>query len=145
MSSLWTPEGEHRVPRPEASDAPSPAPAEAAPTSGLFAEDADDEVSQAELERELAEMKARLAETPAAAIIANHCIGLFDLARVYLSLSPPQLDEASLAIDGLAALADGLLGRLGPDEGAIRDGLASIRLAFVQIKAAAAAADPPSG
>lgn len=140
MSSLWTPDGEHHVPRPGSPD-PEPSARDDHSGAGLFAEDPDEEISQAELERELEEMRARLAETPAAAIVANHCIGLFDLARVYLSLNPPQLEEASLAIDGLAALADGLLGRLGPDESTIRDALASIRLAFVQIKAAATASE----
>ena len=39
-----------------------------------------------------------------------------------------------MAIDALGALVEGLSGRLGADEQQLRDGLAQLRLAFVQIK-----------
>lgn len=92
------------------------------------------------------QLRQELAEAPAAAVIANHCVGLFQLAALHLSLQPPKLDQAQLAIDGLGALVEGLAGRLGPDEQQLKDGLAQLRLAFVQIKAtteAAAAGSPP--
>ena len=40
---------------------------------------------QAQLERELADMQAQLANTPAEVIIANHAIGLFQLAALHLA------------------------------------------------------------
>ena len=46
---------------------------------------------------------------------------------------PPHLPEAQLAIDALSALVEGLTGRLGEPERSLRDGLAEIRMAFVQI------------
>jgi hypothetical protein len=75
-----------------------------------------------------------LASTPASAIVVNHCLGLWELAALHLSLDPPQLDQATVAIDALGAIVDSLSGRLGPDEATVRDALAQLRLAFVQIK-----------
>lgn len=93
------------------------------------------EPSEEELEAQMEELRQQLADTPAEAVIANHCVGLFQLAALHLSLQPPRLDQAQLAIDGLGALVEGLSGRLGADEQQLKDGLAQLRLAFVQIKA----------
>ena len=41
-----------------------------------------------------------------------------------------------MAIDAFAALLDGLAGRLGPEEPALREALSQLRLAFVQISSA---------
>jgi hypothetical protein len=78
-------------------------------------------------------MRQQLAEAPAELVIANHAMGLWELAALHLSHQPPQLPQAQLAIDALTALVDGLQGRLGEDERSLRDGLAQIRMAFVQI------------
>ncbi len=78
-------------------------------------------------------MRQQLAEAPAELVIANHAMGLWELAALHLSQQPPQLPQAQLAIDALTALVDGLQGRLGEDERSLRDGLAQIRMAFVQI------------
>ena len=61
-------------------------------------------------------MRAQLANTPAEVVVANHCYGLFELAAIYLSQTPPMLFQARLAIDGLGFLLDGLRGRLGEAE-----------------------------
>ena len=82
------------------------------------------------------ELRQQLAGTPAEVVIANHAFGLFELAALHLSVAPPQLPQAALAIDALAALVDGMAGRLGDQEPTLRDGLAQLRLAFVQIQAA---------
>jgi hypothetical protein len=123
MSTIWTPGGERPVGRPEA--APQPA-----PPSGPEEEDLSDEEMQARME----ELRQQLAHTPAELVVANHCYGLFELAALHLSLQPPQLDQASLAIDALGALLDGLAGRLGEQEQQIREALGQLRMAFVQIK-----------
>ena|SRR5581483_10244055 len=124
MSSIWTPGGEHRV-----NPAPAPAPPAAAPEPPASAGEPTDE--------ELAALQQQLAGTPAAVIVANHCMGLFQLALLHLSLRPPQLPEAALAIDALGALVEGLAGRLGEDEATLRDALAQARMAYVQIKGTA--------
>ncbi len=83
-----------------------------------------------------------MAGTPPEVVIANHCYGLFELAAVYLSSSPPQLAEARLAIDALGYLVDGLGPRLGASSSTLHDGLAQIRLAYVQLDSASRAATP---
>lgn len=81
----------------------------------------------------LAEARQRLAEVPAEIVVANHAMGLFELAAIHLSTEPPNLVGSSLAIDALACLVDGLAGRLGENSEVLTDALANIRLAFVEV------------
>ena len=81
-------------------------------------------------------MRAQLANTPAELVVANHCYGLFELAAIYLSQTPPKLFEARLAIDGLGFLLDGLRGRLGEAEPALLESLSQLRLAYVSLEGA---------
>lgn len=138
MSSLWTPGGEHRV-------SPDTEPgSQAQPDDGVDVDlgvdldvDLDDpELAAAaeELQAELAAARQRVAEAPAAQIVANHAMGLFELAAIHLSSQPPHLSEAALAIDALGALVDSLGDRLGQATPTLRDALAQIRLAFVQVQ-----------
>lgn len=122
MGTIWTPSGEQPV--------GDEGGRSAGPSAG-----AQDEAPD-ELEAELAEVQRQLLETPASVIIANHAIGLFQLAALHLNQQPPNFVDAQLAIDALGAIVEGLGDRLGPDEDALRDALAQIRLAFVQIKSA---------
>jgi hypothetical protein len=115
MSSLWTPGGERPVQREEPSPGDEPTP---------------EEVEEA-MEQELAAIQ----NTPARFILGNHAIQLFELARIYLTAEPPRFEDAQLSIDAMASIVEGLAGRLGEDEATLVDGLAQIRLAFVQIKA----------
>ena len=87
------------------------------------------------------ELRRQLAEAPVEVVIANHAFGLFELAALHLSLQPPQLTEASTAIDALAALVEGMHGRLGEPEAQLVDGLAQLRMAFVQLHRMSSAAD----
>ena len=90
---------------------------------------------------------AAIRNTPAEFVVGNHAIQLFELARIYLTADPPNLASASLAIDAMAAIVEGLAGRLGDDERTLADAVAQIRLAFVQLKAATeakAAGVPPA-
>lgn len=82
---------------------------------------------------EMNRLRDELARTPAEVVVANHAFGLFELAALHLSLQPPQLPQARLAIDALAALVDGLGDRLGEAEGQLSDGLSQLRMAYVQI------------
>jgi hypothetical protein len=81
----------------------------------------------------MAELRQQLADTPARTVIANHCYGMFELAALHLSLDPPKLEQARLAIDALALLVEGLATRLGDEEAQLRDGLTQLRLAFVRL------------
>jgi len=130
MSSLWTPSGEH-FPKEEGPDAegpPSTPPGDSALTG------AASEPSEAEAQAAVEAMRAQLANTPAEVVVANHCYGLFELAAIYLSQTPPMLFQARLAIDGLGYLLDGLKGRLGEAEPSLHESLSQLRLAFVRLE-----------
>ena len=92
----------------------------------------------------LQEARRRLTEVPAEVVVANHVMGLYELAAIHLGAMPPDLGQAKLAIDAVAYLVDGLGERLGPDAPTMRDALANIRLAFVQIKSSTVAAAAPA-
>ena len=136
MSSIWTPSGEHPTD-----------PSERGPRGergGDIAGNNDEELSPeqiAEVEAEMFRARAELASVPVADIVANHAVGLWQLAVLHLTPDPgpdgrptePRLGEAGLAIDAFAALVDGLGARLAPNDEALRDALAQLRLAFVQV------------
>jgi hypothetical protein len=90
----------------------------------------------------MAQLQEQLAQTPVELVIANHAFGLFELAALHLSLQPPQLPQARLAIDALGALVEGLGGRLGDYEQQLVEGLANLRMAYVQIRGATQGPDP---
>ena len=123
MSSLWTPGGERPVGRPE----PDPSP-EAAEPDDLSPEE------QAQLAEQMAAVQQELLGTPVAVVVANHAVGLFQLAALHLNQRPPDLEEGRLAVDAMGALIEGLSGRLGEDEASLKEALAQLRLAFVQLQ-----------
>lgn len=145
MSTLWTPGGEvpvgGRGPEPGPTDSPDasapsgPGPT-AAPDEGFDFESLSPEEREAaeEYVREMAEARERLRQTPAAMVVVNHAMGLYELAAIHLASQPPNLAEATVAIDSLGALLDGMQGRLGEPEPTLRDGLSQIRMAFVALK-----------
>lgn len=79
-------------------------------------------------------VRRQLAEVPAHVVVANHVMGLYELAAIHLSATPADLVQAALAIDAVGCVVEGLGERLGDDAPTLRDALANIRLAFVQIK-----------
>ena len=81
----------------------------------------------------LAEARQRLAEVPAAVVVANHAMGLFELAAIHLSTEPPNLSDSALAIDALACLVEGVADRLGEHSEVLVHALGNIRLAFVEV------------
>ncbi len=88
----------------------------------------------AEMAEALEDARRRVAEAPAETVVANHAMGLYELAAIHLSAQPPRLVEAALGIDALACLVEGLGDRMGENSGILKDALHQIRLAFVQIK-----------
>ena len=94
----------------------------------------DPEDQAAAVEAAMAEVRARLAEVPVEGVVVNHVMGLYELAAIHLSATEPDLRSATLAIDAMALLVDGLGDRLGEDAQAMRDALANIRMAFVSVK-----------
>ena len=142
MSSLWTPGGEHPVEPDAAPSDPTgpPMDPEADPLAGL----SDEERAQAEaMAAEMAAARQRVLEAPADMVVANHAMGLYELAAIHLSEEDPDLTAARLAIDAMGQLVDGLSGRLGEAEATLKDALAQLRMAFVQVSEQAAGGDAP--
>ncbi len=163
MSTLWTPDGEHRVPR-ESTGVASGAPADEggafdpadeggafdpADDQGAFAGELDidpdtglpidprtgepfDPEELAAMQEQLREAQEQLVSVPAAEIVQNHMMGLFELAALHLQRDPPDLEEARLPIDALGLLVDNLADQL-PAGDTLRGALQQIRLAYVEI------------
>lgn len=126
MSGLWTPSGEG-IPE---SSGPGAGP-EGGPGGGPGA------AEEAALEEELRQVRAEIAGTPAVDIVANHAIGLWQLAVLHLNPEPGQpvrLGEAAVAIDAMGGLVDALGDRLGEHAEPLRAAVTQLRLAFVEIQ-----------
>ncbi len=135
--SLWTPSGEYEVPDQDAPGSGRAHPGGPLDTGGRVAPGGAGSGDPGDNQVDVEELARRLAEAPAEVVVANHCYGLFELAAVYLSQTPPHLEAARLSIDALGYLIEGLAGRLGDAEAELLDALHQIRLAFVQIAATA--------
>jgi hypothetical protein len=132
VSGLWTPSGGDPAPEKAQTDQPA----------GRPADEPGDEPSADEVAA-LREIQARLAATPVEDVIANHAIGILQLAFVHLGVTAipddsgrrpgPNLAAAGLAIDAVAALVDGLGTRLGEYEPDLRDALVQAQRLFVDI------------
>ena len=110
-----------------------------------LAELSDEEREQLEAAvAQMAETERQLATTPADVVIANHAMGMYELAAIHLRQSPPNLAEARLAIDALSAVLDGLRGRLGQNENTLVQARAQLQQAFVAISEEAASAPTDS-
>jgi hypothetical protein len=141
LVSLWTPDGERPVRREPAtppSQSASPM-AQGGPPPGGDSPSLEDlspeERAQAEaMMTEMAEVQQRIAQTPAAEVIANHLMGFYELAAIHLSQEPPHFTEAAVAIDALRAVLETLGDRLGENVGVLNQALSQMQMAFVQLK-----------
>lgn len=133
MSSLWTPGGERPVGREPSTPPPEPGPE-------VDGEELTPE-EQAELAAQMAAVQEELLGTPVSVVIANHAVGLFQLAALHLNQRPPDLEEGRLAVDAMGALVEGLTGRLGEEEASLKAALAQLRMAFVQLQGDGAGAE----
>ncbi|MYJ14709.1 MAG: hypothetical protein F4078_10540 [Acidimicrobiia bacterium] len=135
--TLWTPGGEHHVPREPQPERPAAAASETDAAAGEMPLNLDD-LDPEERERaeaimaELAAARERLAAAPPEAVVANHAMGLYELAAIHLTADPPRPAEARLAIDAMGLLVEGLAGRLGESEATLREALQSLRMGYVQ-------------
>lgn len=124
MSSIWTPGGE--VPLGDDRNDEPPF---------LGDEDLDPDIdpdAYQQMQQQMAAAREQLIETPAAVVVANHVMGLYELGALHLTAEPPNLDEAALAIDAVALLVDNLEGRLA-EEPTLKEALSQIRMAFVEV------------
>jgi hypothetical protein len=139
--SLWTPGGEIPVNRKASPPQPEPAgDPRAGGTAGLAGAPSLDDLSPEEREqaeamiKQMAQVQQQIAETPAAQLVANHAMGLYELAAIKLSQEPPLYAEAQLAIDALTAIVEVAGDRLGDDQTPLRQGLGQLQMAFVELR-----------
>lgn len=129
MSGLWTPGGDEFGRSGDAGQREAGLPAGA------------DAAEQAAVEEELRQVRAEIAGTPAIDIVANHAIGLWQLAVLHLNPEPGQplrLSEAAVAIDAMGGMVEALGDRLGEHAEPLRAAVTQLRLAFVEIQRQAA-------
>jgi hypothetical protein len=136
MSTIWTPSGEY-VPREEPPKQPegapsTPPPGEQGPAPGR-------EPTPEEVQAALAEAR-RVLQTPVIEHIGGHAMAMFELAALHLEREAatggeekPDLAEAALAIDAMAALVEGLGDKLQPYKAQLESALNQLRMAYVQL------------
>ena len=121
--SIWTPGGEHDVPEG----------AGANPAGGQQPELTPEQQQQAEeMAKQLSEAREQILAADARDVIANHAIGLYELAAIHLTAEKPDLEQTKVAIDALSALVEGMEGNLGQAEPTLKESLHNIRLGYVQ-------------
>ena len=137
MSTIWTPSGEY-VPREEPPKRPEGAPS-TPPPGGQQGPAPGREPTPEEMEAALAEAR-RVLQTPVIEHIGGHAMALFELAALHLEREAatggeekPDLAEAALAIDAMAALVEGLGEKLEPYRGQLQQALDQLRMAFVRL------------
>lgn len=136
--TLWTPDGERPINSKPSEPSPTPG-SPGSPTPGSPGAEApeltpEQEEQAREMAKELAETRVRLMETEVSAVLANHAMGIYELAAIHLTADQPKIGEAKLAVDALATLVEGLEGRLGEGEQTLKEALHQARMVFVQRK-----------
>ena len=123
--SLWTPGGEHPVDRPAgAGDPPEPAPS-SRPRSRPSSRPC----------RPRWRRCSRSSSPPRpSVVVANHAMGIYELAAIHLTPTQPKLAEASAGDRRPRRPRRGAEGRLGDDEATLREALAQLRAAYLEVR-----------
>ncbi len=130
--SLWTPDGE--VPVDRSGDGERSASSASEMLGGPDLDDlTPEERAQAEeMIARMAEVQRQLLSHPAAVFIANHLMGLYELAAVHLDQPEPRYDEVRLAIDAMTAMLDATEDRLPESGPELRQALSVLQTVYVQ-------------
>jgi hypothetical protein len=140
--SLWTPDGEIPVER----EQPDPQPDSPDPGREVDPDEVNPEQAR-EMAEAMAQSRKEILETSVGSLLANHAMGMYELAAIHLTAEEPDFAETRLAIDALKILIEGLQGRLGEVEETLVEALHQIQLGYVQryndAKNAAAGEGPP--
>jgi len=137
--SLWTPGGEVPVERGGGSSGQTGGTTDSGVAGRVGGPDLDsldpEERAQAEaMIAQMADVQRQILSAPAAQFVTNHVVGFYELAAIHLGQPQPDLEEARLAIDAMAAVLDAVGPRLGDDLAPLRQGLDQLQMAFVELK-----------
>lgn len=137
MSGLWTPGGQDEP------EHPSTEAQMGGYGSGAEGAEGPSQEELAAAREQLRKVREELSATPVSDIVANHAIGLWQLAVLHLGLDDEageaKLPEAKLAVDAMAALVEGVADRLGEHREPLQAALTNVRLAYVRVSEDAAA------
>ncbi|MEI8000224.1 MAG: hypothetical protein WCI50_02640 [Actinomycetes bacterium] len=139
MSGLWTPGGDLGgtpiVGEPASPVGPGLAgTAPDGPLSGTLGDERQPSPEEVEAMRQLLH---QLASVPMSEHVLRHVEGLVELAALHLQGFDdvePNPEEAAIAIDAIAGIVESLGDRLGPNAAPLRDLVAQLRLAWVQVQ-----------
>lgn len=132
--TIWTPDGEKKI---EKEPNKTASVNDELEITGLSAEElanlTPEQQEQAkQMAAQLSAAREQILQTEASDIVANHAMGLYELAAIHLTADKPKLDQAKLAVDALDALVSQLTNRLGEAEKTLNEALHQIKLAYVQ-------------
>lgn len=136
MSSLWTPGGEYPVGTTPSGEGGAAAGRTGSDPTGTPPQpqlSPEQESELADAAEQMARFQEQLAQAPAEMVVANHVMGLYELAAIHLNRDSPNLESARLAIDALGGALDACRGRLGEAEATLVDARAQLQMAFVQV------------
>ncbi len=130
--SLWTPDGEVPVERSGAEERPATSASEMLGGPNLEDLSPEERAQAEEMIARMAEVQRQLLSHPASVFVANHLMGLYELAAVHLDQPEPKYDEVRLAIDAMTSMLDATEDRL-PESGAeLRQALTVLQTVYVQ-------------
>ena len=140
--SLWTPDGERPVSRTSptqpaaASGGASPEVRAALAEAGIDIDQLTPEqvVEATAMLNEMGRVRQEMLSVPAAEIIANHLMGIYELAAIHLGDNPPNFPEATVAIEALRAVLDRIGSEFGENETVLRQALTQLQMTFVALK-----------
>lgn len=153
--SLWTPGGEHKIPDAQPENATQQASTQTAnnQASNSQAQNSNasgtqhantqadtqtqadaqtlDPKTQQELEEQLAAVRQRVLETPVEIMLAQHLVGLYEIAAIHLSVEDADMTAAKVAIDAMSGMVEAVKGQLGDAAEPVESMLHQIRMAYV--------------
>ena len=130
--SLWTPDGEVPVERSGAKERPATSASEMLGGPNLDDLSPEERAQAEQMIAQMAEVQRQLMSHPASVFVANHLMGLYELAAVHLDQPEPKYEEVRLAIDAMTAMLDATEDRLSESGAELRQALTVLQTVYVQ-------------
>ena len=130
--SLWTPDGEVPVDRSGAKERPATSASEMLGGPNLDDLSPEERAQAEQMIAQMAEVQRQLMSHPASVFVANHLMGLYELAAVHLDQAEPKYEEVRLAIDAMTSMLDATEDRLGESGSELRQALTVLQTVYVQ-------------